>query len=368
MRSESENNIMEVDWDLSYRFNYRRHPESYNTRISRNHYLQSDLYVSNKKYSTPSNYINLETMVNFDYRYEYSDASYSCYSDYEANHRTYEATILAGFGKGKVRDITPVIRALRFKKRYNSLGKSNLTDQEIENLAEVMATYSGYSYVYDRSSKKFWNAAFNTLGNKMVEMDGYETFFVTEALSEQVGSRLEGSDVNFNIQYTRVEENNDGKYYDYVYSYAGPVLQARVYSNLSTRYQISFDLEASYLFGISDLKPFENVFLSVLNHSQLFTITDRLIYTFNGYLTTQNYNYEVGDNKGFIVEIFNDFSYYLEDNLTLSLFIDYLFQKFDHDTIDNSYYYSSSDFYDNLYKEYGEWDFGLSLNYRLRSM
>lgn len=370
MRNESENDITKLEFNLNASYNYFRNPGYYRgSDISRSVNLQPSFSMAKKKYKDSTKYTHFEALVNYNYVFRNDDYNNSWYSNSEVNDRTLDTAFLAGFGSGMVRDVTPVIRALRFKQRYNSLGKGSLTDQEISKLAEVMAMYPGYSYVYDRSGKEFWNSAFNSLGNKAVGLNGYETFFITEAMQEEVGKRLEGSEFNLNLQYSRTDFNANGNYYDLVLAYFGPVLQAKLYSNVSIGHQVGMELIAGIYFPSSDIKPFDSMNLSKLSHSQLITITDRLLYNFNGVFTVQKTTYAYDTNSGIAFEIFNDFSFYIENNLSLSLSLDYLYQKFEHGTFtDDDYYNYNQNYYNGLYTEFGEWDFGLSLNYRFRSM
>ena len=374
-RNESEGLISEYKIDLNGNFNYYRKSRTDYKNISRTITVNPILEFSRKYYQSSQGYVNLAATVNYGYNYKHGDNSYY-YENFESDTvRHFTTNFLAGFGTGKVRDVTPVIRALRFRKRYNSLGKADISESEVKELAKVMSKYPGYKYVHERSGKNFWDAAFYSLGSKMDGLSGYQTFMITDALKEEVGTRLEGSEVNFNLQYTRYEANHDGIFADYVTAIAGPILNSRMYTNLSIKHQVGVELMAGFFFPTSDIKPFDNSFLGSFRLTQLYSLVDRILYNFDARFTIQNENYGYSSNGGVVLEVFNNFSYYLEDNLYLSLNVDYLFQKFEHAIIGDIYYYEdyefySSDygFYDNIYEEFGQWNFGIDLNYRFRTM
>jgi len=191
----------------------------------------------------------------------------------------------------------------------------------------------------------------------------YETLFLTDIMGEQVGTRLEGKDININLQYVWNEINNDGTSNDQTFSYIGQVAQARSYNNVSTGYQLGFEFLGAFYLPSSKIKAFDNMAIVKLKHNQLATITDRILYNLDVTYTLQFQKYGNSENKGMILECFNVVSYYIENNLALTLNVDYRFQQFDHGTNEFNY-----DFYAAQYKEYGMWNFGFGLNYRFMSM
>ena len=368
-RRESETEILEYNGDLNMYYNYLRHYHYYywdmGKRIERTVNINPFFKATLKKYQYGNSYFNMETDLNYNYMHIYED-KYN-----ENNDRSMSVSLTIGFGNGKVREVTPVIRALRFKQRYNSLGKDKLSQQEVADLAKIMAKYSGYNYTYDRSEKYFWNEAFSVLGDKITGLNGYETFMITDAMKEVVGTRLQGSEFNVNIKYIWMDYNGDYDFEDYTTAYIGLVMNARTYENLSVSHQAGFEIYIGYFIPTSDVEPFENMFNCWLNHNQLFTITDRLLYQvdFNFYGDIFTYS-KISENKGIRLEALNNFSYYLENNLSLNLNADVHFQKYDHQISDNSsgYYYYPPNYYYGTYREYLWWDFGISLNYYFRKM
>jgi len=368
-RIESEREISEVNFDLNGNFTYNRSGDGNPTQINRWIELFPKLTMNRKNYNSNTNYINLESQVNYDYSHG-NYAYYGGWSNFkdETTTRLFQISNMVGFGLGKVRDVTPVVRALRVKQRFNSLGKGNLTDKQIGDLAKVMAKEPAYNYVYDRSRKKLWDNAFTAMGSGVDQLSVYETYMLAEAMNEDVGRRFEGSDINFNLQYTWNDVNMDGKYSDYVVAYGGPVIQARTYTNVSVGHQVGLELKGAYYIPTSDIEMFDSILKASINHNQLATITDRILYNFDVTFTVESEKYGYYENSGVVLECLNKLSFYIENNLSLSLNADYRFQKFEHSTYSYDDYNYSADFYSAKFSEYGWWDFGINMNYRFRTM
>lgn len=368
---ESESKIRSINFSVHDKFDYiDRYYSDANAnysekQIDRENHLQVDAFLYQKIY-TGSNYMNADVQYSYNYDHYYEN------KNEEDNFRRYWLGAQAGFGVGKVRNVTPVIRALRFKKRFQTTGKGTMDRQEVEALARVMAKYPGYNYVYDRSGKNFWDAAFNTLGDKMNALSGYETFMVTEAMTEEVGTRLQGSEVNANLYYGTAKYKSDWMWMDPV-SYIGAQINSRAYNNISTGYQIGVEATIGYYIPTSDNEPFDTMLLCRMNTNHLLTITDRLLLTNSLTFVGQNIKYSgYGENKGFRLINDNKLSFYLENNLSIDLFVKGAFQRFDNgdDFFGNWLLYPS--FYTESFvdqsEELASWDFGINMNYRFRTM
>lgn len=366
---ESESKIRSIKFSIVDKYDYVEryysHADYSEKEVERENHLQIDASFNQKSY-TGSNYINADVQYSYNYDHYYEN------KHEEDNFKRYCLGAQAGFGAGKVRNVTPVIRALRFKKRFNSIGKETMGRQEVEALAKVMAKYPGYNYVYDRSGKNFWDAAFNTLGDKMNALSGYETFMVTEAMTEEVGTRLQGSEINANLYYGTAKYKSDWMWMGPV-SYIGAQINSRAYNNISTGYQVGAEANIGYYIPTSDNEPFDNMFLCRLNTNHLLTITDRLLLTNSLTFVGQSVKYSgYGENKGFRLINDNTLSFYLENNLSIDLYVNGTFQRFDNGDDFFGNYLIYPDFYTESFvdqsRELASWDFGINLNYRFRTM
>ncbi|MGM0589037.1 MAG: hypothetical protein ACQETE_11510 [Bacteroidota bacterium] len=106
-----------------------------------------------------------------------------------------------GIGYGKIRNVTPVIRALRFSERYRALGYSGLNSDQVQNVSEVFATYSGYNSIFDRPDKQFFSDLFDQTSVMKDGLSPYEVLFLSETIQEQIGTRKVGYRASLDIKY-----------------------------------------------------------------------------------------------------------------------------------------------------------------------
>ncbi|PSQ95578.1 MAG: hypothetical protein BRD55_10095 [Bacteroidetes bacterium SW_9_63_38] len=103
--------------------------------------------------------------------------------------------VRVGGGIGRVRVVTPVVRALRIRGRLRAVGAdASMTDADVQAAARQLARRPGYEAVYDRPDKCFWRDLFS----KIRAADGpapFEAFYVADVLREPVGVRREGAEL-----------------------------------------------------------------------------------------------------------------------------------------------------------------------------
>jgi len=332
--------------------------------------FRSDLHneAELKLYNKKSDYIVLSAIMDYNYFNQF-------YSEENHENSTILGAFLAGSGSGRVREVTPIIRALRFKKRYNSFGKGVLDQQDVANLSGILTKYSENPNNFEYSDKYWWNDISSILNNKLSNLDGYDVFMLTDALKENVGTRLQGKEMNVNLQYFWIKQKNDywsGNYnlsrINSIFSYIGLTTSGKYYSNLSIKHQIGFEMDLGLYLPTSENTLFDRSINLKLNHNQLFTITDRLIYQVDFNIFGDMYK----KNKGFLLEALNSFNYYLENNFSINLNINSHFQKYDQQSVfvdfDRNGYYRVPHFYDGAYREFLWWDFGVFLNYHFGRM
>lgn len=108
----------------------------------------------------------------------------------------YEFNGRIGLGIGRVREVTPVIRALRIQERLNALGEQvALSPDQIQSAARQFARKPGYRAIYDRPDKYFWNAFFDRLDDAVGSLTPFEMFYLADVVQEDLGRHLEGADV-----------------------------------------------------------------------------------------------------------------------------------------------------------------------------
>jgi len=361
--SESENKITDLTCGLDSRIHYnssKNKEYSPQMDIARYVKLKPVVTFSNKYYQTKGDFIKIGGSLSYDYDYSYRD------KNSEVIDRNANIEAIVGYGNGKVRNVTPVIRALRFNKRFRSLGKGQFTDREIGEIAKLVSKRSVYYNTFDEGSKYFWDEMYKAANGKMEGLSGYETFMVMNGLNDLSGNRLEGSELSANARYIWLDQNYNGPGYsqnenkEERYGIFAPYLLGRYYSNLSIDYQVGFEAEGSYQIPTSEKELFEQYYFVRLNHNELYCITDRFLYLGNVSFLYRDLKTDKDDTEvRYEASFRNDFTYYLEDNISLNLGADLVWNKSEFVDKDSEIDRSS----ENLL-----WSLSFSLNYRFRTM
>jgi len=156
-----------------------------------------------------------------------------------------------GIGVGRVRVVTPVIRALRVRERLRTVGAGvSVSDDEVQAAARQLARRPGYQAIYDRPDKYFWRDFFEA-----AELSGrspFEAFYVADVLREPVGVRREGAELVVGTlgSHEGGDDTRRGRVVggDEVYGDAlGAFARGVWYRNLSLRHQLGVDARSTYL-------------------------------------------------------------------------------------------------------------------------
>lgn len=97
-----------------------------------------------------------------------------------------------GLSVGRVRDVTPLLRAERLAERLVALGHPRPDDGQVLRIAEVLATRSGYSQVFQRPDRHFWRDVLEPLLGAERSLSAFEIMYLTEVLNEDLGDRRQG--------------------------------------------------------------------------------------------------------------------------------------------------------------------------------
>jgi hypothetical protein len=289
-------------------------------------------------------------------RYYYNEKNYSeNYSNNDRLDRGIESNLSVGIGKGRVRDVSPVFKALRLRERIEALNKGHtLNEEQVKNIAAKFALYPKFSSLYDRYEKYFWAEIGPELGEEIENLPVAETIYLTEVMKEYI-RRRQGNEVVIGIE-TRQNYEKDRFNYNANYEtiteeyFAGPFFRYERVNNFNLNYQIEFSTNLSYLFKFTSNTELEQRFdleddfrndsslnLSFSNR-HYYQITDRFswqgnIYLSYNYIWLEDISYNdynsgdliyMNDLKGY--DISADFSssleYFLEDNFSFSLRVD----------------------------------------------
>jgi len=251
----------------------------------------------------------------------------------------------AGAGYGRVRNVTPVIRALRFNERLNALNAGSLNDGQLQDLASVFAQRTGYTRVFDRPNRHFWDAISNTAPNILGSMSMYDAYYLSETLMESTGQRFEGWDATAQIfvdhqRYSEKRETDGNTTLDdsWADTELGLNLAGRYFHNLSLEQMIS--VRANLGFGLyipdDDEADNERLMLAGFEVGHLYNITDRILV--QSALGTNVERFGSGDDS-FTYRVFrinSSVTYFIEDNVNVFATISYRNEKEDFGNADRS--------------------------------
>lgn len=194
------------------------------------------------------------------------------------------ADLQVGAGWGRVRVVTPVIRALRVRERLRTVAPgATMTDAQVQAAARQLARRPGYEAVYDRPDKAFWRDVFDAVGATGEGRSPFETFYVADVLREPVGVRREGAAVRLGptasyngslnreevggvLQERRVRERGT----------VGGILQARGYRNVTLQHQLGVDATVRYIHFVDSRGPLDHEVAANLEGQWLWVLADRV--------------------------------------------------------------------------------------------
>ncbi len=248
--------------------------------------------------------------------------------------------ISGGAGYGRVRNVTPVIRALRFNERLNALNAGSLNEGQIQDLASVFAQHTGYTRVFDRPNRHFWDAISNTAPDILGSMSMYDAYYLSETLMESTGQRYEGWDGSAQIfmrhyRFTN-EVETDGtttSESDGHDTQLGLNLGGRFFHNLSLEQMISVRANLGFGLEIPDEGDNEQLLLAGFEFGHLYNITDRILV--QSALGTNFERIGSGDDSSTyrVFRINSSVTYFIEDNVNVFATISY---RNDNDFADRS--------------------------------
>lgn len=329
--NESDNRYLAFNVDLygAYSHNYSEIHPQYSDEVNTTKYNE---YSTNLNLNfTYNNYINsgnsfysAGSTVNVQMDDSKSEEVSGNTTNSYMGMKSQNYTLSIGTGIGKLRNVTPVVSAIRFQERLKQVNllNTNLSDKVIEDLAQQFYKQSYYSTSYDRPDKYFWQDIDKVLSNDGVSLKDLNMFsdnYLRESVNEVRFLRNEGlvAGVNLQLNYQNNYQASTG--YHYLSEQLFTLGQAYViYSHqMNLNSQLNFNLSLSG--GPNVLaNPMEKQLYSLISAlGYNYELTDRLVAsisnTFN--LTFGNYynQYKLLQNN------FNfSLAYFVEDNLSLN--------------------------------------------------
>lgn len=249
-----------------------------------------------KEYVNRSVFVYGRTPFTLDYRrLENLDKTDGSITDNRVSiDRRITATPRIGIGFGRVRNVTPIIRAIRLSERLKTVNSGiNFNEGDIQSSADQFTRLEGYQRNYDRPSKYFWSDLNDVVSTDLEKLDAFDMLYLTDVLNEALGSRREGWEVITGIAFEydntllRDEEEVNQPSPSIVRSTTinklfGGFVSARWYKNtsLKTQWGLFGDLELQYSMDdeinlLGDLK--RNLVVSG-GVNLLYNISDRFLF------------------------------------------------------------------------------------------
>ncbi len=286
-----------------------------NSSFDLNNYLnRSSFYYS----------IGSDILVNITDTKQNNSNNGTSYDIYQSN-KSQSYNFNFGFGLGKIRDVTPVVSAIRFQERLKQLNllNTNLSDKTIEDIAQQFSRHVYYGQVYDRPEKYFWDGIDKTLQNDGVSLQGlnlYADSYLKETLNEIRFLRQEGfwmginAEVNYQNYYSNQSLNGytlDEELFALANFYAEYSHQLNLKSQLNFKFSISGGPD------VLNNPSIRQKYLMSADVGYHYELTDRLLISSTEQFDLTFYNSTI-QGKNLSNQLSIGINYFIEDNLTLN--------------------------------------------------
>ncbi|NET34101.1 MAG: hypothetical protein F6K19_19105 [Cyanothece sp. SIO1E1] len=258
-----------------------------------------------------------------------------------------------GIGFGRIRNITPVLRAIRLNERLKSVSGNHLSDEEIYSTSEQFTRYQAYTRTYDRPLKYFWGDLDDLISNKISDLPAFDQFYLNDVFNESYGLRLEGYQIQFKGGYNylnglsrsttkqETEEIIDRNLSIRRVASAGT--NFRYFKNISLDHQLSVTIDSRILFPLEQSDRDDWLNFTYLNMNWLWVVADRILLS-NG--VRSNFRSEkrknIDDFKYHDVtsSLYSQLTYFIENQVSIdasfSFGHDYSYRNIDSDVTKNT--------------------------------
>jgi hypothetical protein len=350
--NENDERVFSLNGILDGVYNYQteKRSDEVNSTNNKQATITLDFSAGYSKYFSPDNlFFNVasKVLVNINEQYN-KDETVSPDDIYEGG-KSQQYTLRLGIGWGKVRNVTPVVSAIRFQERLKQLSLLNkdLSENTINNLAQQFAKSDYYDIAYVRPEKYFWQGIEETLAKDSVSLKGlneYGSTYLHEIPNEIRFLRREGFQASINMQL----------YYDNYYlstiANAGGIseyLSAQLNANFEYSHQLNLNSQIRTSLSLSggpnlaESSIINQEFGSTLNIGYDYELTDRFVMSLNNAFSVlftnkkQSLPQQRIMNNTFSVS----FDYFLEDKISLNstYSLIYLENKYQYMTASNVY-------------------------------
>ncbi|MFZ0453057.1 MAG: hypothetical protein WCE54_03040 [Ignavibacteriaceae bacterium] len=353
---ESEDMYFTISANLNgtYEHNYssNENNQSVSSDKSKQNYYSAIINISmtlNDYIKSSSFFYSAGSSISVNMNQTKSDQISSPSSGNYRNSKSQNYSISLGVGFGKLRNVTPVVTAVRFQERMKQLSLINndLSDKTIEDLAMQFFKQPYYSDVYSRPDKYFWKGIDHVLSNDAVSLQGlnmYASSYLRESLNEVRFFRQEGLVAGLNLQL---------KYYNF-YDYPMIIMEDLTLGfnpyfsfsrQVSLNSQVSFSASLTGGPVISKHSNTRQNYAFSVRAGYNYELTDRLVCLFGN-----NFGYNIVNsseqNKSWSDALNLNLSYFVEDNIVVSASYNWSYYHSNSQGINSNLFSSTSE---NLY-------------------
>ncbi len=255
-----------------------------------------------------------------------SGSSNRSYQEYELDQRHIDEWIgrnsylrssfhsfYAGLGYGQMRNVVPLLRAQRLSERLTTMGRAALSAQQVQEIAQVLATEYAYREVFERFDRHFWSDVLAPMLDENNPLTPFEIFYLTDIINEDIGDRLQGFSVGAGYSYyqrSHFDNGVDERSYN-----RAPSVQAQWYRNLSLTKQIHFTCRYQYKWRDGTDNDEDEARL-ILSTGYLWNFTDR--YRLNNTFTYITGSHIQADSRHQNFLLSSTFIIFLEDKVSIN--------------------------------------------------
>ncbi|MBN2091572.1 hypothetical protein JW964_18305 [candidate division KSB1 bacterium] len=331
LRGYHESEQFTENYNLSCTFSnqFDRANSQYFDGTARQRINQRERYISEYSFAgSLQRYIHKNVFFNLNgtsfgtyQNYYYKDQD----QDKTEHNKSFRINLNPGIGFGRIRNVTPVLRALRLQERCKALNSGlSIEDDEIEMLAQEIAKISGYEVIYQREARYFWQNVLKQAEN-ISTVTPYEVHYLTDILKESIGTRYEGWNITIGLQTSKPDK---AKWI------LGGHSQLNWYKNFSLEHQIQLTLYGTYLKYPDEKYDGEERMMFGMHINYLWLLTDRIFW--NSLLGSRWASDEFKDNRSIFVNLYkleSSLIFYIENgfnfNINLLLELDKRKEKYD---------------------------------------
>ena len=348
---ESEIRLFDLKFFVQLNVNSQKQKETYNRNSTKLYNLLLNGTMDYYKWKSADNDRFIVQNIDVDIQYKPSFNSGDFNYNGEEVHRDYATLDYSlkyklGFGKGRLRNVTPVIYAIRFQERSEYAGlSSNSSLETLQSLAQQFSKLNGYTKTGFRNEKFFWNDV-NRIAGIGNNSSVFATNYVQESIFETIGIRKEGrrSSVKAGIEFLGnhryiLESTTTPNYNSLFREVSNHSIYSinanfEAYSNKSLNTQIGHEVGFDVAFWNLSTKYSEDfIDYSITSlfykYDYLKQLADRMVFQLSNTVTGQVLGSQYYDNSDFSIlnSLNTNIYYFLEKSTVVRFNFNYMFIK-----------------------------------------